>query len=235
MWLFENIFFILYRFVFWPSVIGGVLIVKRWTQKLNKAYDLRRSHRDMPNFAKRPVWIHASSGEFEYAKPVIRKSKEHDPNQPIVVTYFSPSYASAIANTPDIAWSAPLPLDLPGPVHSFLQRLNPCALLVARTDLWPELLRQTQARKIPSLLFSATVRAQLTSANLFTRLYRRWLYRHIGDIYAVAATDESALHALGAVNAKAMGDTRFDQVFYRLQHPKRDQLGVKTKRCSCRR
>src|SRR6185437_15712095 len=112
---FEFIFFFVYRFIIWPIVIVAVLFTKRWNKKLSQAYLIRKHRQDIPAFDRPPIWIHASSGEFEYARPVIRQLKAADPAQPIVVTYFSPSYASAIAATPGVDWSTPLPLDLPGP------------------------------------------------------------------------------------------------------------------------
>ena len=67
---------------------------------------------------KDPIWIHCSSGEFEYAKPIIRAQKESDPETPIIVSYYSPTYRSNIEAHPDVDFSLPLPWDLPGPISS---------------------------------------------------------------------------------------------------------------------
>jgi len=40
---------------------------------------------------KRPFWIHAASGEIEYARPVIRELKKKFPDVPVIVTHSSPS------------------------------------------------------------------------------------------------------------------------------------------------
>ena len=214
------LFFLFYRFVFWPLAILFVLIAKRWNPKLQKLYEQRKAKHSPPLFEKPPIWIHASSGEFEYARPVIRKIKEHDPSQPVVVTYFSPSYAAAIGKETGVDWSSPLPLDLPGPVHSFLERLRPRALLIARTDVWPELIAQVQERKFPSLLFSATMSSHSGSFSIFANIFRRWLYAKVSQVFAVSSLDEKGLRSLELKNVSVAGDTRFDQVLYRLEHRK---------------
>ncbi len=212
------LFFLLYRFIFWPLAILFILIAKRWNPKLQKLYAQRKSMHTPPSFEKPPIWIHASSGEFEYARPVIRKIKERDPSQPVVVTYFSPSYAGAIAKEPGVDWSSPLPLDLPGPVHSFLERLRPRALLIARTDVWPELITHVQRRKIPSLLFSTTVNSRRGLFSIYADKFRRWLYARVSQIFVVSPADQKRLRSLKLNNVSVAGDTRFDQVIYRLEH-----------------
>ena len=103
---------------------------------------------------KSPVWIHAASGEFEYAKPVIRELAKQ--GRPVLVTYFSPTYADNVRKFPGVTASCPLPLDSRDEIEGFLNHFNPSALLIARTDTWPNTVFATAARQIPILLFSTT-------------------------------------------------------------------------------
>ena len=190
-----------------------------FSPKLRTGFALRRQKRNLPHWKKAPIWIHASSGEFEYAKPLIRALHQEDPDQPVVVTYFSPSYAKAISEFPGVTWSMPLPLDLPGATQSFLRQLKPKALLIARTDLWPELLRQVAKQRIPTLLFAATVRSPRDYGFLRKR-YLQFIYGLIDHIFTVSAEDLKNLQAFDVKNGRVAGDTRYDQVIYRLQNPK---------------
>ncbi len=218
--LFETVFFMLYRFLFWPFAITGIWLAKKYNAKLQKFYEQRRLLRPRDSmslaFPKPPIWIHAASGEFEYAKPVIRRIKDENPSQPVFVTYFSPSYAESIIKTPGVDGSSPLPFDLPGPVRSFLDRLKPAALLIARTDVWPEIVTQTTSRNIPSLLFSATLKPHSQPR----ALYDKWIYSKLSQIYVLSQKDEQQSLRAGIRNVEVHGDTRFDQVIYRLEHPK---------------
>ncbi len=216
---FQILFFFIYRFIFWPVMLFALSIFGALHAKVRAGLKLRRDTKPMPTFARRPIWIHASSGEFEYAKPVIRALNSDDPTQPIVVTYFSPSYAKTIESFEGIAHSQPLPLDLPGPSRSFLKKLNPRALLIARTDLWPEILHEAQEKNIPSLLFSATARP-FEGRRYWAKAYLRMIYNFISRIYAVSKADGEALRSIGVREVEVKGDTRFDQVIHRLQNPK---------------
>lgn len=208
----------LYRFLVAPLMTLLLPFAAIFNSKIRAGMRLRRQRYDMPEFALRPVWIHASSGEFEYAKSVIRELKSRAPQIPIVVTYFSPTYARNIQAFAGVDFALPLPLDLPGPVSSFLRRVNPRCLLLARTDFWPEALRQTRARGIPIQVFSYT---QKSGLSFFAKIFARWRLELVDHIHCVSDEDVANVQALGVrTPASRTGDTRYDQVLYRLTHPK---------------
>lgn len=175
-----------------------------------------------PSFRERPLWIHASSGEFEYAKAVIREIKNRRPDLPIVVTYFSPTYAKSVERFPGVDFSLPLPLDLPGPISSFLKRINPCQLLIARTDFWPELLTQARRRQIPIQVFAYTQKEKSNKPWSLSRQLARWRLELVDRVDCVTEDDLKNVEALKPKHtlATVQGDTRYDQVRYRLDHPK---------------
>ena len=118
--------------------------------KIRSIVQLRRQRKLKDLTIKNPIWIHCSSGEFEYAKSMIREIKKTKPNEKILVTYLSSTYVKAIEQFPGVDESFPLPFDLPGPIGQFLNQVQPKCLLIARTDLWPEVLTQTRKKKIPA-------------------------------------------------------------------------------------
>ncbi len=165
---------------------------------------------------KPPIWIHASSGEFEYAKPVLRELKAKNPDIPILVTYFSPTFCKSILNNPDVDLAIPLPLDFPGPVNSFLNKFKPRICLLARTDFWPELLYQLRSRKIPRLVFSYTQK-NVGQLGFVKKALLRWNLNSLTRIDCVSSEDAQELKKLGIkIPVTISGDTRYDQVHYRL-------------------
>jgi 3-deoxy-D-manno-octulosonic-acid transferase len=189
-------------------------------RKIGDGLRLRRARRPDFNFPARPVWIHAASGEFEYAKAVIRELKAARPDIPILVTYFSPTYAKNAANFPGVDLTVPLPLDLPGPCSSFLKRYQPRALLIARTDFWPEMLTQTRKLGIPISVFAYTQKDP-SAMSAFTRRLARWRLSMVDHIYCVSPEDLRNTEAiLPGAEIESFGDTRYDQVRFRLDHPK---------------
>lgn len=204
-----------YRLVAAPLFTFGLPILALMNQKIRRGLKMRMQPRDVPNFSSRPIWIHASSGEFEYAKPLIRELRVRYPELPIVVTYFSPTFALGVENFPGVDFALPLPLDLPGPCASFLKRVRPRACLIARTDLWPEMLSQARQRGIPIHVFSYTQKD--VRLGWLTR-FRLNLADQIECVSAEDRRNVERLRLRGQVSV--LGDTRYDQVRFRLDHPK---------------
>ena len=195
-----------------------------WSQKIREGFKMRWTKNGINpslNAPKgvQPIWIHCSSGEFEYAKPLIRELKTLYRHLPILVTYFSPTYRQQIESDPLVDHSVPLPWDLPGPCHSFLCHHNPRVLFVARTDLWPELLTQCNKKNIPCHLFSASL-PQIKRWKKILGLYHRWVFRKMTRIGVIHQVDLENFRSLGISNLHISGDTRYDQVLYRLKNSK---------------
>ncbi len=166
-----------------------------------------------------PVWIHCSSGEFEYAKPVIRALK--DQNYSVLVTYFSTSVKDNIESTPEVDGFGPLPWDLPEKIEAFLNRFSPCCLLIARTDVWLNTVQVCQKRQIPTLLFSATFSGNSSRLWPVIRSIVRLGLNSVNEIHCVTAQDLQTLQRLGVTSkALVVGDTRYDQVLFRLRNSK---------------
>ena len=217
----EVLFFFIYRFFFMPLALCFVfLFLWPFNKKIKKGIALRKSEGLRETFRQNPIWIHASSGEFEYAKPVISAIKKWQPRIPIVVTYFSPSYAEHIKKHSGVDKCLPLPLDLPGPTNEFIEKLNPQMLLVARTDLWPEILLAAKKNKIPSLLFSSTFRP-LSGLRYFFFFYYKLIFNKFSDVFCVSESDSASIKKTNThTPVSVFGDTRFDQVVSRLQNSK---------------
>src|SRR5690606_3202612 len=187
--------------------------------KLKKGLRMREDKNRVPpwlNFydIEKPILIHCASGEFEYAKPVIREIKNRNPNQAVVVTYFSPTYEGQIKNFPGVDFACPIPWDLPHIQREFLAKLQPRHILISRTDLWPEFLTQAKFFRIPVSMFSATLSFKSPKVNnFFLKSYHQWLYSHLTHIFCVSDEDKSPLSQLiSQRKISVIGDTRYDQV-----------------------
>ena len=221
------------------STFGALAFVLKHTpglrdssEKLWKTWDLRYIE-GKPAFysidravfkGQNPIWIHAASGEFEYAKPVIRKIRERS-DVPILVTYFSPTYAENVRKFPGVTASCPLPLDSRDELEALFDYLKPSALLISRTDAWPNCVLVANQRGIPVLMFSATFALGSKRLQGFGKSLTREALKHMNQIQCVSHEDVDLLHSeLGLSNALATGDTRYDQVLERLAAPKTPAL-----------
>lgn len=204
-------------FFFFALIIGFI-----FSKKFRLGLRLRREKLkpSLIPYLNESFWIHAASGEYEYAKPLIKELKSKYPQIPIVVTYFSPSYQKAIESDSLVDHSFPLPFDLPGPTRSFIKKINPKAFFIARTDLWPELLFQLKQRKIPRILFSHFEKDMGSCSP--AKSFKHWLLKqcdHIDCVNEISARRLSHL-ASSKRGITCFGDTRFDRVIERKKHPK---------------
>lgn len=169
----------------------------------------------------RPLWIHASSGEIEYAKPVLRLLKKRFPDIPLLVTYSSPSAKKMLRDLPGVDAWGPLPWDFDGPCEKFVKRWQPRALFVARTDVWPVVAEVCKRHQIPGLLFSATFAENSSRLRGLSKYVTAWALNQLSEIHCVSEADASEVRKLNlSTPVSVHGDTRFDQVFHRLAHPK---------------
>jgi 3-deoxy-D-manno-octulosonic-acid transferase len=218
--LIDFLIFIFYRSIFLPLAVGILKAFSfAWPAKTREMIE-DRAPRNFQALPSRPLWIHASSGEIEYAKSVVRAVKEQYPQIPILVTYFSPSAKRLIQKFPGIDLAMALPWDTKSEIDRFLDFYKPRACLIARTDVWPEMARQLRKRRIPSALFAATLAKNSSRAGLFASSLARIALNSLSMIFCVSAEDQENFKDLGVRTALQVGgDTRFDQVLHRLAHP----------------
>lgn len=180
--------------------------------------ELRDSKTDINLSADKNVfWFHASSGEIEYAKAIIRELKLAKPESTVVVTYSSPSAIKLFENIKSsVSHFIPLPWDQAKPSADLITAINPQAIIFARTDFWPELIYQLKKKNVPS--FIASYNPDFATWN---RLFSLFFFNHFKGIFCVHPSQASILNSMLSkdVSILAPGDTRFDQVFWRLAQP----------------
>jgi 3-deoxy-D-manno-octulosonic-acid transferase len=147
----------------------------------------------------RPIWVHAASvGETFAAGTLIAALKAKSPQARIVLSTFTDTgneIARRRAGADAVIFP---PLDHPLLVRRAFAKLEPSALIIIETELWPNLLRQASRRGIPVLLLSGRL-----SDRAFHRYIRfRGLFRSIVRCFAVcgmqSADDAARMARLGA-------------------------------------
>lgn len=203
--------------------------LKSFFPKVAKGFELRafkNGRYPWVDFPKntRPLWIHCQSGEFEYALPLIREFKAQRPDLKILVTYYTPSYVERIHQEPLVDFATPLPWDTAKRISEFISHHQPQQLLIARTGLWPEVLRQCNKSRIPVSLFAMTFTKKL---NFWSRWYYRWVMSAISHFYVVSSDDkENLLQVNPEFDITVSGDSRYEQCLYRLQQPSNLKISI---------
>jgi len=178
---------------------------------------LEEAVRHVPKEAPR-FWIHSSSmGEFEQARPVIKKLKDIFPKGSVVASFFSPSAFEHVQKYKEADVLCYLPLDSRKNSKKFLDLIRPDVAIMVRHDLWPNHLHQLKRRGIPSVLINCSVHPEsIYRYPLFVQL-NRFLHESFRLILAVSqeAKDMCDKWRLGKGRVEFVGDTRYDQVVQR--------------------
>ncbi|GEB70996.1 3-deoxy-D-manno-octulosonic-acid transferase [Pseudoalteromonas carrageenovora] len=105
----------------------------------------------------KPLVVHcASVGEVLAAAPLIKALQKQHPQLNILITCNTPTGREQIINQfKNTAACSYLPMDFPFSTARFLKRLNPQALCILETELWPNLMAISHKKNIPVLVLNA--------------------------------------------------------------------------------
>jgi len=207
----------IYRLLYFITLPFFLFFGLLLSRKIRRFMFMRESNLKKQNL--KTYWIHVSSGEFEHAKPVLRELRRTDPYTKIVVSYSSPSYLKAIKSCKEVDFYTPFKLDLKAPVTQLIRTINPKAMLIARTDLWPELLEQLRLRKIPSLVFA---RHESGKNTLLKKISYGLTYQKLTHISFVSEEDAINYKKIKKPSSYSIdGDPRVEEVFF-----KKEQLNL---------
>jgi len=156
------------------------------------------------------IWIHAASvGEATAILGLIQRLLQSRQELEIIVTTGTVTSADLLGKRlPPRARHQFVPVDMPHWVARFLNHWRPDLALWVESELWPNLVLQTQAHGVPMVLLNG---------RLSGRSYRRW--RHcpglirpmLGAFHLCLAQDEQQaqrFRSLGARQVVAVGDLK---------------------------
>jgi len=103
---------------------------------------------------KNPIWIHAASvGEVNSLFTFLHRLKSNNPNSDIIITSSTSAGRRAAKNLTPYAYL--LPLDFFPLMLKFVNKIKPKMLLIAETELWPNMLYITGKTNIKVFLINA--------------------------------------------------------------------------------
>ena len=156
------------------------------------------------------IWMHcASVGEFEQGRPVIDLIKEKNPDQKILLTFFSPSGYEMRKNYKGADWVYYLPLDSKSNAKQFLDLVQPKLALFVKYEIWPNLFREMKTKGIPLYLFSANFRE---NQRFFKSDWWADALRCCNHIFVQNKESANLLAGINYDQYTICGDTRFDRV-----------------------
>jgi 3-deoxy-D-manno-octulosonic-acid transferase len=179
---------------------------------------LRERLGQIPKFnssSKPLIWLHCVSvGETEAARPLVRELCQRLPSHQLVVstTTVTGQQFARRAFVGDAAAVFYFPIDWSWTVRRVLKALNPAAVVLMETELWPNLLRECHRRKIPVALING--RISPTSYRRYRRI-RVFMQRVLANLstglmQTKEDADRVAELGLDVNRIRVVGNMKFD-------------------------
>ena len=161
---------------------------------------------------RQPVWLHAVSvGEARAAAPLVEQFLAQTPAPPVLMTCMTPAGRATLeqlfGGRVTVRY---LPYDLRWSMRRLLRQAQPRLGVVMETELWPNLVRESQRAGVKLFLVNARLSAR--SARGYRKL-AALTRATLGGFVAIAAqtqADAERLRELGAHHVSVAGNLKFD-------------------------
>lgn len=194
------------------------LVLRRLRKRAQQApaYGERIEERfgKVPSRQDRPLWIHAVSvGETMAIAPLVKLLLARQPDLPILMTTMTPTGADRVQDLfGDQVQHLYCPYDLPHALNRFMDRINPRALIVVETELWPNVVEACRSRDIPVLLANARLSARSAKGYAKFSALTRPMLQGLSLVAAQNQTDGNRFIKLGLPPESLLvtGSVKFD-------------------------
>jgi len=148
--------------------------------------------------------------------PLLRRIKEEFPRSKIVLTTItSTGNEAAKTRVPDADRVFFLPVDHPLIIRRAIEKIQPSLLLLAETELWPNLLRSCGEKGIPVVLFNGRISQRSFRRYFRFKFFFKECLKYISLFLMQTEEDRKRIFEIGGEPQKTrtVGNLKFDQTF----------------------
>ncbi|MDN2664642.1 lipid IV(A) 3-deoxy-D-manno-octulosonic acid transferase [Psychromonas sp. 14N.309.X.WAT.B.A12] len=160
-----------------------------------------------------PIWVHAVSvGEVVAITPLIKELKKQTPSLNILLTTTTSTGANEVKKLGDLVEHRYMPLDFPFAIKSFINRMQPKALFIMETELWPNTLHYCQKMNIAVTIINARLSERSATRYKKFPFIFNLLLRNIDFVLAQTQHDAQRFINLGLSphQTQVTGSIKFD-------------------------
>ncbi len=217
------------RLLLYNLILGLLAPIARWWLRRQPKYtaQLARFAPDIPVDKMGALWLQVCSlGEVNAARPLVEAIRAEIPECPLLISTSTGSgqeRARELYGEEHVTW---FPFDTSTAVRCFLEALQPKALILFETELWPNVLANCKTRGIPVLL--ANGRLSDKHQTRYAR-YRFWYGPLVRELTTACMQDPryaKRLEALGVSSSRihVTGNIKFDAVSTAIAPRERQRL-----------
>lgn len=213
----------LYDLILWFMGLGARLLALK-SEKARAWLDGQRGLMDKIKSEIKPgtryVWFHfASLGEFEQGRSVIEELKAKQKDQPVIITFFSPSGYLVRRNYAFADHVFYLPSDTASNAQELVVLFNPRMVVFTKYEYWYHYFKELHAANVPLYVISAIFRENQIFFKIYGGLHRQML-GFVTHFFVQNQQSKQLLNSLGITAVSVSGDTRFDRVAQTANNPR---------------
>lgn len=161
------------------------------------------------------IWLHCVSvGETEAARPFVRALRENFPSHQLVIstTTVTGQQVAQRAFANEAAGIFYFPIDWAWVIRRVLNRLQPQAVLIMETELWPNLLRECRRRSIATAVINGRISEKSFGRYRMIRPFMGRILRNLSVAAMQSESDAARLRDLGMSPERVLvtGNLKFD-------------------------
>ena len=188
------------------ALVDRFILGKDWKQL---GIEFSRVNRSIKN----NWWFHgASVGEFNGLKPIISRLLNAGFNAKVFCTTMTSSGKAQAQQSKLCDFATHLPFDHPLFVNRALDLVQPNLLVIAETELWPNLIMSATLRNIPVVIVNGRISDYSWPRYRRMRLFCAPVLRHITMCLVQSEKDRERFNSLGVKTdrIKVVGSTKYD-------------------------
>jgi 3-deoxy-D-manno-octulosonic-acid transferase len=182
--------------------------VAGWRERLGRLPDIERDGRPL-------IWLHCVSvGESQAARPLARAIAKEFPSHKLLVstTTLTGQRIARDVFRDDAAAIIYFPFDWAWTVRRALRKVNPSAVLIMETELWPNFLRECRRRRVPVAIVNGRLSERSFRRYQFVRGFTKRIVNDLDLALMQSEADAERIRALGLPPERVFvsGNLKFD-------------------------
>ncbi|MEZ0327106.1 MAG: 3-deoxy-D-manno-octulosonic acid transferase [Fimbriimonas sp.] len=208
MWLLYNLLLTLLSPIWVPW-----MLFRTWKRKEKPNWKERQGDFSLTPGPPR-IWVHTVSvGEFVASKPILREIRKALPKHEILVSVTTSSgFRTAAESEPELYdHLVYFPLDMARFQLAAMQRVQPDVVAIMETELWMNFLWAAKVFDAKTVLINGRISDRSFPRAKLIRFFYKALLKDVDQCLMQSEIDAERILALGAKEAKALGNCKFDQ------------------------
>ena len=228
MYWFYNICLVAYWILQIPLLIYRLVFEEGFYDRLKQSAGIMPTPTLLQIADHNAIWVHAASvGEVVAASPIVRELKKKYPQEMVVVSVVTATgHRMAQRIIPEADGHIFFPFDLPVITERIVNIVNPKAIILIETELWPNFLRLAWRKKIPVMMMNGRISGRsMRRYSLIKRFTTRMLLQ-IRKFCMQSKIDRERIISMGAIPKRVVitGNTKYDQTYAEVSEEERAKL-----------